>query len=82
MLRVSKTNVKKRYWVCHLDRLMAKHNLTQTDLKEQTGISTSTISKIQNHYSTRIDLNTLNTLASYFEIESENELLECIIEED
>ena len=60
---------------------MEKHQITQSLLSRETGISPASISRIQNNHATRVDFNTLNTLAKYFDIKSGDELLEYVIED-
>ena len=72
----------KHSWVCRLNELMEKRGITQRDLSFETGISASALSRLQNNNFLRMDLNTLNTLADYFEIKSGDELFECVITQE
>ena len=71
----------KYQWVCHLKKLIEEKGVTQRELSAATGISTSTITRLNNNFFNRIDLPTLVKLAEYFNIKSGDELLECIVSE-
>lgn len=55
-----------------LAKLMIDRNMKATELSEMTGIARSTISKISNNISTKIDFDTLNDICIALEIEPEN----------
>ena len=69
----------KYQWVCHLKKLIEEKGVTQRELSAETGISTSTITRLNNNFFNRIDLPTLIKLAEYFDIQSGDELFECVI---
>lgn len=52
-----------------LAKLMIDRNMKATELSEMTGIARSTISKISNNISTKIDFDTLNDICISLEIE-------------
>lgn len=56
----------------NLAKLMIDRNMKATELSETTGIARSTISKISNNISTKIDFNTLNDICIALEIEPED----------
>ena len=72
----------KHVWVSHLSELMEKHKITQRDLSAETGVAATTISRLQNNYFSRVDLETLSKLADYFDIKSGDELFECVITQE
>ena len=59
---------------------MEKRGITQRQLSEETGIAVTTIGRMCNNYISRIDLANLATLAKYFEVKEEREILELVIE--
>ena len=74
--------MKKYTWVSNFKVLLESKGVTQKEVGEATGISVSTLSKIQNNHFSRIDVNTLSKLAYYFQIDSGEELFKCIVEEE
>lgn len=54
---------------CNLSTLMGERRLKISDVAKQTGINRGTITRIYNEEATRVDLNVINTLCNYFDIE-------------
>ena len=54
---------------CRLRVLMAEHEppLNQTQLIEQTGLGSHTVSKLFNNTFTRVDKSTIETLINFFD---------------
>lgn len=72
----------KYQWICHLKKLTEEKGVTQRELSEATGISTSTITRLNNNFFNRIDLPTLIKLAEYFQVKSGDELFECVVSDE
>lgn len=62
--------------VCYLKNLMDAEKITQLELREKTGLATSTIGRLYRSQVTRIDIETVETLMKYFDLKSINELIE------
>lgn len=52
--------------VIKLDDLIWQHRTTAEDIVKQTGLGSSTISKLRNSKNSNISLNTVNKLCKYF----------------
>ena len=61
----------------HLSRLMGEKRLKIADLVRDTGLSRTTVSRLYHEDSERIDLDTLEKLCRYLDINIE-ELLEIV----
>ena len=61
----------------HLSRLMGEKRLKIADLARDTGLSRTTVSRLYHEDSERIDLDTLEKLCRYLDINIE-ELLEIV----
>lgn len=62
--------------ICYLKDLMDEEKITQLELREKTGLATSTIGRLYRSQVTRIDIETVETLMKYFKLNSINELIE------
>ena len=65
---------------CHLSRLMGERKLKVIDVARDTGLHRNTITLLYNETATRVDLETINRLCSYFAC-SVSELFEYVKEE-
>lgn len=62
---------------CHLSRIMGEHKMKIADVARETGLNRSTITALYNETATRIDLDTVEKLCSFFKCEI-GELLELV----
>ena len=62
---------------CYLSIIMGEKRLKISDVAKDTGINRGTISRLYNETATRIDIEVIDQLCDYFDIEL-NELLEKI----
>lgn len=62
---------------CHLSRLMGERKLKISDLARDTGLHRNTITLLYQETATRIDLDALDALCRYFQVDLD-ELLEYI----
>ena len=54
---------------CHLSKIMGEKRLKMSDVSRDTGINPGTIRRIFNETATRVELNVVETLCEYLEIE-------------
>lgn len=66
---------------CHLSRLMGERKLKISDVARDTGLHRNTITLLYQETATRVDLDAVNILCSYFGI-SVGELFEYVPEDD
>lgn len=59
-----------------LQELMDARKITQMQLKDATGLATTTIGRIAGNRATRVDIETIEKLAEYFNLSNINELIE------
>ena len=59
-----------------LQELMDARKITQLDLKDATGLATTTIGRIAGNRATRVDIETIEKLVEYFDLQSISELIE------
>ena len=62
--------------VWYLKDLMDSEKITQLELREKTGLATSTIGRLYRSQVTRIDIETVETLMKHFNLKSISELIE------
>ena len=62
---------------CHLSRIMGEHKMKIADVARETGLNRSTVTALYNETATRIDLDTVEKLCSFFKCEI-GELLELV----
>lgn len=67
-------------WKCNLRSLMESKGITQRELSAQTGVASTTISRMCNNHLNRIDIGILTTFAKFFDIQDGAELFELVIE--
>lgn len=65
---------------CHLSRLMGEKKLKVVDVARETGLHRNTITLLYNETATRVDLETIDRLCSYFAC-SVGELFEFVKEQ-
>lgn len=63
-----------------VDKLIEDKGVKQSEIAETTKLRPSTISKYKNGYSQRYDVEVLNTLINYFEIDDIRDILEIVEE--
>jgi len=54
---------------CHLSRIMGEKRLKIADIARDTGINRGTITRMYNEEATRVELEVVNTLCEYLDIE-------------
>ena len=59
-----------------LKELMDARNITQVELRDATGLATTTIGRIAGNRATRVDIDTIERLVNYFDLKSISELME------
>jgi putative transcriptional regulator len=62
---------------CHLSRLMGERKLKISDVARDTGLHRNTVTLLYQETATRVDLDAIEALCRYFEIEV-GDLLELI----
>lgn len=62
---------------CHLSRIMGEHKMKIADVARETGLNRSTVTALYNETATRMDLDTVEKLCSFFKCEI-GELLELV----
>ncbi|MDY6898411.1 MAG: helix-turn-helix transcriptional regulator [Cyanobacteriota bacterium] len=62
--------------ICYLKDLMDAQELSQLELREKTGLATSTIGRLYRNQVTRIDIDTVETLMKYFGLNTISQLIE------
>lgn len=62
---------------CHLSRIMGEHKIKIADVARETGLNRSTVTALYNETATRIDLDTVEKLCSFFKCEV-GELFELV----
>jgi putative transcriptional regulator len=62
---------------CHLSRIMGEHKMKIADVARETGLNRSTVTAMYNETATRMDLDTVEKLCSFFKCEI-GELLELV----
>ncbi|WP_405001078.1 helix-turn-helix domain-containing protein [Hydrogenophaga palleronii] len=53
---------------CHLSRLMGERKLKISDVARDTGLHRNTITLLYQETATRVDLDAINALCSYFQV--------------
>ncbi|WP_394243827.1 helix-turn-helix domain-containing protein [Vibrio astriarenae] len=53
---------------CHLSKIMGERKLKISDVSRDTGINRGTITRLYNETATRVELEVIDTLCSYFDI--------------
>ncbi|MEL0628432.1 helix-turn-helix transcriptional regulator [Psychromonas aquatilis] len=54
---------------CHLSKIMGEKRLKMSDVSRDTGINPGTIRRMFNETATRVELNVVETLCKYLEVE-------------
>lgn len=81
ILPTERMDIQKPEIICHLDELMQQRGLTQQKLSEDTGIAPAGIRAYQYNSFRRIDLETLSTIAGYFQLKSFDDLFSMVYKE-
>jgi transcriptional regulator with XRE-family HTH domain len=82
ILPTERMDIQKPEIICHLDELMQQRGLTQQQLSEDTGIAPAGIRAYQYNTFRRIDMETLSTIAGYFQLKSFDDLFTMVYKEN
>lgn len=82
ILPTERMDIQKPEIICHLDELMQQRGLTQQQLSEDTGIAPAGIRAYQYNSFRRIDMETLSTIAGYFQLKSFDDLFTMVYKEN
>lgn len=53
---------------CHLSKILGEKKLKVAEISRQTGIDRNTLHRLYNETATRVDLEVIDTICSYLEI--------------